>query len=49
MEQFLIVGALLVIGFNLGLLFVRLFGLPEDDDPRVAAPLRAPGGNPSRR
>lgn len=48
MEQFLIAGVLLVIGFNLGLLFVRLFGLPEDDDPRVAASLRDPGGNPSR-
>jgi len=49
MEQFLIAGALLVIGVNLGLLFVRLFGLPEDDDPRVAAPLRASGGSPSQR
>jgi len=31
MEQFLIAGLLLVIGFNLGLLCVRLFGPPEAD------------------
>jgi len=38
-EHPLIVAVLLVLGFNLGLLLIRLFGPPETDEPPEDGPL----------
>ena len=40
MEHPLIVALLLVMGFNLGLLLIRLFGPPETDERPEQAPVR---------
>jgi len=41
MEHPLIVAVLLVLGFNLGLLLIRLFGPPETNEPPEDGPLHA--------
>lgn len=40
MERPLIVALLLVLGFNLGLLLIRVFGPPEADELPEEAPVR---------
>lgn len=49
MEHVLTVSLLSVLGFNLGLLLMRLFGVPGDDGPLEDAVLRLRSQNPSRR
>ena len=49
MEHRLIVALLLVIGFNLGLLVMRVFGAPGDGERLKDASVRLQRGAPSRQ
>ncbi len=49
MERVLTVTLLSVLGFNLGLLLMRLFGAPADEGPLGDAAVRLRSENPSRR
>ncbi len=49
MRHVLTVSLLSVLGFNLGLLLMRLFGIPGDDGPLEDAAVRLRSENPSRR
>jgi hypothetical protein len=49
MKHLLIDGMLLAVGFDLGLLLIRLFGPPEADELSEPPPVRTRAVNPSRR
>jgi hypothetical protein len=49
MDHLLIVALLLVIGFNLGLLVMRVFGSPGDQERLKDASVRLQRGSPSRQ